>query len=163
MLGPLPAVAGTSAPQLPQVAAIAACDAVICHGGNNTVMEALTAGVPVLAGPFSSDQFVAAEDLRRGGVGDAFAPNDAGEQELADRIARLLDGPARDRAAELGTRLRAHPGAARAWDLIDPMTAGARPAVDRASSGGSPQPRAPTHRGAAVARWTRTSTGRRVG
>src|SRR5687768_3355419 len=24
---------------------------VVCHGGNNTVMEALTAGVPVLAGP----------------------------------------------------------------------------------------------------------------
>ena len=100
---------GTSAPSLPQVAAIAACDAVICHGGNNTVMEALTAGVPVLAGPFSSDQFVAAEDLRRGGVGDAFDPNHAGAAELAERCA-LLDGPARDRAAALGARLRLGPG-----------------------------------------------------
>jgi len=126
-LGPLPPSWHVRA-QLPQVAAIAACDAVICHGGNNTVMEALTAGVPVLAGPFSSDQFVAAEDLRRGGVGDAFAPNETGERELADRIGRLLDGPARDRAGELGTRLRAHPGAARAWDLIDPPAA-PRPAV----------------------------------
>ena len=29
-------------PSLPQVALMSACDAVICHGGNNTVMEALT-------------------------------------------------------------------------------------------------------------------------
>ena len=56
-------------PSLAQVAALDACDAVICHGGNNTVMEALTRGLPVLAAPFSSDQFVAAEDLRRGGLG----------------------------------------------------------------------------------------------
>ena len=113
-LGPLPPSWHVRA-QLPQVAAIAACDAVICHGGNNTVMEALTAGVPVLAGPFSSDQFVAAEDLRRGGVGDAFAPKrDGGRRARPPAPGQLLDGPApRDRAAELGTRLGAHPGAAR--------------------------------------------------
>ena len=39
------------APSLPQVAVLAACDAVVCHGGNNTVMEALSHGLPVLAGP----------------------------------------------------------------------------------------------------------------
>ena len=88
-LGPLPEHWHV-APSLAQVAALAACDAVICHGGNNTVMEALTAGVPVLAGPFSSDQFAAAEDLRRGGVGDAFAPNQATADELARRLGDLL-------------------------------------------------------------------------
>ena len=117
-LGPLPP-SWHVRPQLPQVAAIATCDAVVCHGGNNTVMEALTAGVPVLAGPFSSDQFVAAEDLRRSGAGDAFAPNQTGEAELAEKIERLLHGPPRIRAAALGERLRAHPGATRAWELID--------------------------------------------
>jgi UDP:flavonoid glycosyltransferase YjiC (YdhE family) len=117
-LGPIPPSWHVRS-QLPQVAAIAGCDVVVCHGGNNTVMEALTAGVPVLAGPFSSDQFVAAEDLRRGGVGDAFAPNQAGEAELAARITGLVEGPARDRAAALGQRLRERPGAARAWELIE--------------------------------------------
>ena len=107
------------APSLAQVAALAACDAVICHGGNNTVMEALTAGVPVLAGPFSSDQFAAAEDLRRGGVGDAFAPNQATAEELARRLGDLLAPGPRERARALGSRLRARPGAERAWDLIE--------------------------------------------
>ena len=107
------------APSLAQVAALAACDAVICHGGNNTVMEALTAGVPVLAGPFSSDQFAAAEDLRRGGVGDAFAPNEATADELARRLGDLLGAGPRERARALGSRLRARPGAERAWDLIE--------------------------------------------
>jgi UDP:flavonoid glycosyltransferase YjiC (YdhE family) len=122
-----PAVLGPIPPswhvrdQLPQVAAIAGCDAVICHGGNNTVMEALTAGVPVLAGPLSSDQFVAAEDLRRGGVGDAFDPNHTGEEELTRRIGALLDGPAREGAARLGAELRSPSGAERAWALVDAL------------------------------------------
>jgi UDP:flavonoid glycosyltransferase YjiC (YdhE family) len=37
---------------LPQVAALEACDVVVCHGGNNSVTEALTAGLPILATPF---------------------------------------------------------------------------------------------------------------
>ena len=107
------------APSLPQVAVLAACDAVVCHGGNNTVMEALSHGLPVLAGPMSSDQFVAAEDLRRAGVGDAFAPNDDTPTEIAGRIESLLTGPASQHARSLGQRLGPHPGAARAWTLID--------------------------------------------
>lgn len=116
-LGPLPATWHVR-PVLPQVAALAACDAVVCHGGNNTVMEALTAGVPVLAGPFSSDQFVAAEDLRRSAAGDAFDPNAADADEIAGRVATLLEGAPRERARALGERLRARPGAAAAWDAL---------------------------------------------
>ena len=107
------------APSLPQVAVLAACDAVVCHGGNNTVMEALSHGLPVLAGPMSSDQFVAAEDLRRAGVGDAFAPNADEATDIARRIEALLTGPASQRARSLGHRLGRQPGAARAWTLID--------------------------------------------
>ena len=111
-------------PSLPQVAALAACDAVICHGGNNTVMEALTRGLPVLAGPFSSDQFVAAEDLRRSGVGDAFDPNRAGAADIARRLSALLTPAPQERARELGQRLRARPGAERAWDEIEHTATG---------------------------------------
>ena len=117
-LGPLPEH-WHAAPSLPQVAVLATCDAVVCHGGNNTVMEALAHGLPVLAGPMSSDQFVAAEDLRRAGVGDAFAPNDDDAQDIALKVEALLTGPASERARMLGRRLRQRPGAVRAWTLIE--------------------------------------------
>jgi len=118
-------------PSLPQIAALDASDAVICHGGNNTVMEALTVGLPVLAGPMSSDQFVAAEDLRRSGAGDAFAPNHADASEIARRLTALLEGPARERAQALGERLRARPGAKVAWELIDGLSYPSGPVASR--------------------------------
>lgn len=96
---------------LPQVAALDACDIVICHGGNNTVTEALTAGLPVLAAPFSTDQFAGAEDLRRAGLGYAIDPNAATPAEIAARLASLLGDGAADRAAALGRSLRRTPGA----------------------------------------------------
>ena len=117
-LGPLPEH-WHARPSLAQVAALDACDAVICHGGNNTVMEALTRGLPVLAAPFSSDQFVAAEDLRRGGVGDAFDPNRAAAAEIVYRLTGLLAPASRERARALGRRLAERPGAERAWDAIE--------------------------------------------
>lgn len=116
-LGPVPRSWHVRA-TLPQVAALAACDAVVCHGGNNTVMEALAKGLPVLAGPMSSDQFVAAEDLRRAGVGDAFDPNRADGAAIARRLHALIDGSACARAAELARDLRARPGAVQACDLL---------------------------------------------
>jgi len=103
---------------LPQVGVLPLCDLVVCHGGNNTVTESLAAGVPLLVGPFSSDQFAGAEDVRRGGVGDAFDPNLAEPEEIARRARVLLDGPATARARALGQTLRKAPGPLLAADLI---------------------------------------------
>ena len=103
---------------LPQVTALEVCDIVVCHGGNNTVTEALTAGLPVLAAPFSTDQFAGAEDLRRAGLGDAFDPNAATGEEIAAGLLSLLDGDAVDRAAALGAELRRNPGAELAADIL---------------------------------------------
>ena len=105
-------------PYVPQVRVLGACDLVVCHGGNNTVTEALRAGIPLLICPFASDQFAGAEDVRRGGVGDAFDPNRADPKEIAGRADALLHGPSAVRAAALGRALRATPGAVLAADLL---------------------------------------------
>lgn len=117
-LGPRPAgwVVGE---HLPQVAALRVCDVVVCHGGNNTVTEALTAGLPVLAAPFSTDQFAGAEDLRRAGLGHAIDPNLATPQEIAAQLQNLLGDGAAERAADLGSRLRRTPGAVLAADAVE--------------------------------------------
>jgi zeaxanthin glucosyltransferase len=105
-------------PYLPQVAVLPRCDLVICHGGNNTVTEALYAGVPLLAGPFSTDQFAGAEDLRRSGLGDAFDPNRADPAEITARVGDLLRSTAVDRASVVGRWLRAVPGRRVAADRL---------------------------------------------
>ena len=95
---------------LPQVGVLPLCDLVICHGGNNTVTEALHAGVPLLLGPFASDQFAGAEDVRRAGVGDAFDPNSVASRQIARLARAVLGGSATARAATIGRTLRARPG-----------------------------------------------------
>jgi len=114
---------------LPQVAALEACDIVVCHGGNNTVTEALTAGLPVLAAPFSTDQFAGAEDLRRAGLGHAIDPNAATPAEIAARLVSLLGDGAADQAAALGRSLRRTPGAELAAGVVEAAAASRRVAA----------------------------------
>ena len=71
--------------------------------------EALTAGLPVLAAPFSTDQFAGAEDLRRAGLGNVIDPTIATRDEIAARLGSLLGGDAPRRAAALGGELRRAP------------------------------------------------------
>ncbi|WP_254065137.1 MULTISPECIES: glycosyltransferase [unclassified Frigoribacterium] len=104
---------------LPQVTLLDAATAAVTHGGNNSVTEAMTAGVPVVVLPFSTDQFAGAAALERTGVGVALAPNTATVDELAEALRHVLDLPTRDpgaagRLAGLAASLRETPGRARA-------------------------------------------------
>jgi zeaxanthin glucosyltransferase len=109
---------------IPQVALVRYAALAITHGGNNGVTEALTFGVPVLALPFSTDQFAVAADLERTGVGAAADPNRVDVSELRELILALTGEPFRSPASELGSRLRAHPGPARARSIIAAASTG---------------------------------------
>ncbi len=56
VLGPIPDDWLVRA-SLPQVALLRHANLLVTHGGNNSVTEALTHGVPMLVLPFSTDQF----------------------------------------------------------------------------------------------------------
>ncbi len=60
---------------LPQVAILEHASVAVTHAGNNSVTEALTAGVPLVALPFSTDQFAGAASIERAGLGLALDPN----------------------------------------------------------------------------------------
>jgi UDP:flavonoid glycosyltransferase YjiC (YdhE family) len=111
---------------LPQVGVLRHCDLVICHGGNNTVTEALHAGLPLLVGPFASDQFAGAEDVRRAGVGEAFDPNGANEKTIARAVGTVLGGLGAPRAAAIGRTLRGSPGPDLAARLLSTLGQGSR-------------------------------------
>jgi zeaxanthin glucosyltransferase len=71
------------APQLPQVAMLDHADVAVHHGGNNSVQEALAAGVRQVVLPFSTDQFSNAADLERTGAACVLSPNDTTAADLA--------------------------------------------------------------------------------
>lgn len=109
----------TVKPYLPQPALLRRSDLVVTHGGNNTVTEALTAGVPLLVGPLSTDQFAAAADIERAGLGKAFDPNFDSATAIADLAHDLLRSRAVERARNLGVQMSSNPGQEIAADLVE--------------------------------------------
>ena len=104
---------------LPQVTILKHAVLAVTHGGNNSVTEAATAGVPMLVLPFSTDQFAGAEAIETRGYGLALAPNTASVDELRSAAASLLaDTAVDDRSRLLGAELRAVPGRDRAYEAL---------------------------------------------
>jgi UDP:flavonoid glycosyltransferase YjiC (YdhE family) len=104
---------------LPQVRLLAHSAVAVSHGGNNSVTEALTAGVPLLVLPLSTDQFAGAAAVEGGGVGLYLDPNAATPDDIHGAVQALLSPQgARAAAVELGADLREVPGARRAHAAV---------------------------------------------
>jgi zeaxanthin glucosyltransferase len=102
-------------PYLPQTALLEKAALAVTHAGNNSVTEALTAGVPMLALPFSTDQFAGAAAIETTGVGVALDPNVATADEIGDAVRQALAcAPA---AQKIAVQLRGAPGHQRAYEL----------------------------------------------
>jgi UDP:flavonoid glycosyltransferase YjiC (YdhE family) len=97
-------------PHLPQVALLEHADVVVSHGGNNTVTESWKAGLPILALPFSTDQFAGAHDLEKARLGLTLSPNGLRPGDVSESLRALLDSKARENTARLGSELRKLPG-----------------------------------------------------
>jgi zeaxanthin glucosyltransferase len=109
-LGALPEGA-LIAPVLPQVALLDHADVAVTHGGNNTVTEALRAGVPLVVLPLSTDQFAGAASIEAAGVGVVLDPNRVTPAELVDAVESVRRPDVANRAVAIGRRLRLRPGA----------------------------------------------------
>lgn len=103
----------------PQLEVLKRATLTITHGGANTVMESLAAGVPLLISPVCNDQTIQAWFLERAGAGMSLDLLAAPIGEIHDALQSLLspDHPARDRAQAIAADYAAHDGAREAARL----------------------------------------------
>ena len=135
---------------VPQRALLPRCAAAVLHGGFNTVLDALAAGVPIVAVPLAFEQPGTAARLRRAGVATVVGPPAlASRARIRDALAATLGGAHRARARELAAAIAAAGGVRAAADRVEAaLGIGSGGAVagrgpDAATPGISPDARAP--------------------
>ena len=118
-LGPVPASWFVRS-FLPQVTLLRRAALAVSHGGNNTVTEAITAGVPLLLLPFSTDQFAGAAAVEAAGFGSALDPNSASVDDLREAATGLLSLRAeiRHRLDRLSSSMTVHTGPQLAFETV---------------------------------------------
>ena len=97
-------------PYAPQRAILGRASAFVTHGGANSVMEALCAGVPLLVTPICNDQFIQARFVEASGVGESLDLHTAPVSAVAAALARLVEPTGAVRAA-LGEVCRSYQAA----------------------------------------------------
>ncbi|MGN6635224.1 MAG: glycosyltransferase [Oryzihumus sp.] len=110
---------------LPQTTILPLVDLVLTHGGNNTTVEALHFGKPMVLLPLFWDQYDNAQRMAETGFGvrlDTYAFTEAQMRSAIDRL--LGDEPLRARLAQVWAQIRSGDGASRAAALIAALAAG---------------------------------------
>jgi MGT family glycosyltransferase len=81
------------AERVPQLALLAHVDAVVTHGGHNTVCEALAHGLPLVVAPIRDDQPVVAQQVVDAGCGVRVRFGGLSGATLRAALTRVLDDP----------------------------------------------------------------------
>lgn len=110
---------------VPQLEVLERAAAFVSHGGANSVMEAMTAGVPMLLLPMCNDQPLQAYYLQKSGAGLAFDPDGLTVERCRDALARLLaaGNPYRATAERIRDSYRSRNGAREAAERIAALAA----------------------------------------
>src|SRR5204862_2081066 len=105
---------------VPQPAILGGVDAVITHGGNNTVTESLHFGTPMVVLPLFWDQYDNAQRVDELGLGIRLDTYRCDREDLTGGIDRLLaDQGALRRLSPIAARLQSQPGRQLAADRIE--------------------------------------------
>lgn len=114
---------------VPQEAVLRHADLIVCHGGMNSVLDPLAAGVPMVVMPLAFEQGAIAARMAHAGVAKVLSFRSSPRQ-IAHAMAEVrADAVYRDRARAVQREMQAAGGVARAADLIErALSCGVRPA-----------------------------------
>ncbi|WP_274555349.1 glycosyltransferase [Streptomyces spiramyceticus] len=108
---------------VPQLQLLPHLDAVVSHGGHNTVCEALAHGLPLVVAPIRDDQPIVAQQVEAAGAGVRVRFGRARAGELRDALEAVLDDPAHRHAARrIQASFAAAGGAVAAADRLEKLT-----------------------------------------
>jgi UDP:flavonoid glycosyltransferase YjiC (YdhE family) len=114
--------------RVPQVEVLSRVDAVISHGGNNTVNETLAAGKPLLVMPVGGEQGDNASRVVYLGAGLRANIKEESPLEIGAKVDRLIKEPAfRQRVQEIAESLAQSQGAATAARFIEHIAQSRQP------------------------------------
>jgi MGT family glycosyltransferase len=104
----------------PQMAILGRAAATVCHAGNNTVLESLACGVPVVAVPLNTDQYGVAARLAHCGAGERISLGQLNARRLYELLERILSQASyTERARTIRDSLDRAGGERRAADLVE--------------------------------------------
>ncbi|WP_449486692.1 glycosyltransferase [Streptomyces avidinii] len=107
---------------VPQLELLPHLDAVVCHGGHNTVCEALAHGLPLVVAPIRDDQPIVARQVALAGAGVRVRFGRSRAEELRDALTAVLDDPGPRRGARrIQASFAAAGGAAAAADRLEKL------------------------------------------
>ncbi|WP_030297674.1 glycosyltransferase [Streptomyces katrae] len=108
--------------RVPQPELLPHLDAVVCHGGHNTVCEALAYGLPLVVAPIRDDQPIVARQVVGAGAGVRVRFGRTRTEELRDALTAVLDDPGPRRAARrIQASFAAAGGASAAADRLEKL------------------------------------------
>ncbi|MFI1393446.1 glycosyltransferase [Streptomyces sp. NPDC020681] len=108
---------------VPQLALLPHLDAVICHGGHNTVCESLAHGLPLVVAPVRDDQPIIAQQVAAAGAGIRVRFGRPRADEIHAALTAVLDNPHHRRAARrIQASFAAAGGAAAAADRLEKLS-----------------------------------------
>jgi MGT family glycosyltransferase len=111
--------------RVPQLDLLDRVDAVICHGGMNTVAETLAVGRPLVVAPIRDDQPIIADQVTRAGAGLTVRYARVTPEQLREAVQQVLtDKSFRAGAERLQASFAAAGGPPRAADRLEALLAG---------------------------------------
>lgn len=106
--------------RVPQLALLPRVNAVVTHGGHNTVCESLANGLPLVVAPIRDDQPVVAQQIVKAGAGIRVRFGRLSPAALRDAVTRVLHEPGYRQAAErIRGSFSAAGGASAAADALE--------------------------------------------
>ncbi|GLZ40430.1 glycosyltransferase [Actinokineospora sp. NBRC 105648] len=114
----------------PQLSVLSQVDAVVCHGGHNTVCEALWHGLPLVVAPIRDDQQVIAQQVVTAGAGVRLRFTRATPATITEAVSTVLTKPSfRAAARRIRAEFHAAGGASAAADHLEHLAATAPQSV----------------------------------